>query len=66
MSNLITKEEVAAFDGLEESYRKAEVELNKIAPLCHMKKMFYSQDDAYPIPNHFWECSICGHTKDFK
>lgn len=64
MSDL-TPEEIKAFDGLEEANRKMVTDLEKISPICHMRKMMISEGDEYPIPISFWECSICGHTKDF-
>lgn len=62
--SVLTDEEIAAFDGLEESYREMERELIKVAPICHFRPMNYeSEVDGY-YSEQWWECSVCGHTKD--
>lgn len=55
----LTDSEIAAFDGLEESYRIMEAEIIKHAPRCHFSPMMDEGDDY----ENWWECSVCGHTK---
>lgn len=31
------------------------------APICHMKRMSMDESDE----ERWWECTICGHTKEF-
>lgn len=53
----LTKEEVLAFDGLEQSYRDMDSRI--IAPVCHFTAMSYEEDDY----ESWWICHHCGHTK---
>jgi len=59
--NKLTKEEFAAFEGLEQSYVTMWEDIERTAPKCHFTTMFVDQaeDEAW------WECKHCGHTKPF-
>lgn len=64
LSTALTPEEMAAFDGLEESYRLMTAERDALAPRCHFRPMFMDEVDG--MDGHgaaWWECSVCGHTK---
>ena len=42
-------------------------ELDAMTPLCHMKKMrLESADDLNGGETSWWECAVCGHTKEIK
>lgn len=53
-----------AFEGLEESYREMIEELDKNAPKCHFRKMALISGEVGD--GDWWECSVCGHTKELK
>jgi rubrerythrin len=37
-----------------------------VAPLCHMKPMRLDTADDYPNGQvTYWECEVCGHTKEY-
>ena len=37
------------------------------APLCHFRPMFKDMSDSTDgYYDEWWECSVCGHTKDLK
>lgn len=55
----LTKEEISAFEGLNESYVDMYDKLVKTAPTCHMVKMFFDECEG----DTWWECNYCGHTK---
>jgi len=47
-------------DGMEQVNRKMVDEMSRAAPYCHCRKMgWYSEQGS-----SWWECSVCGHTKD--
>jgi hypothetical protein len=51
--------------GMEEVNRKMVDELEARAPVCHFRKMNYEVADALGGGETvWWECSVCGHTKD--
>jgi hypothetical protein len=55
----------AIMDGMEDVNRAMVAAIEKTAPMCHMRKMFLEQSDS--VDGHYeewWECSICGHTKN--
>lgn len=56
----LTEKEIAAFDGLNQSYIDMEKRLNEDAPKCHFRPMYLDECDGVS----WWECSVCGHTKD--
>lgn len=58
----LSEEEVRAFEGLDQSCKDMEQELNKRAPRCHMRPMFLDGGEG-PYDDAWWECSHCGHTK---
>jgi hypothetical protein len=54
-------------DGMEEVNRKMEKDISAMAPMCHMRKMFMDQSDSTDgFFETWWECSVCGHTKEYK
>ena len=55
--NMLTKDETEAFQGLDESYEKAEQKIN--VPKCHFAPMSYEASDH----EEWWICHHCGHTK---
>ena len=55
----LSKKEIEAFEGLNQSYADMEDDLNKRAPHCHFRPMFLDG----PYGDAWWECSHCGHTK---
>ena len=52
--------------GMEEVYRAEEKRLSEIAPRCHNRPMMLTDDDLDDgfKSQEWWECSVCGHTKD--
>lgn len=57
----LTDEEIAAFKGLDDSYVEMERRISEVAPTCHFRKMFLDECEG----ESWWECSVCGHTKDY-
>jgi hypothetical protein len=52
------------FDGMEDVNRAMESSRDEQAPMCHFRKMFYDQsDNTEGYYEEWWECSVCGHTK---
>jgi len=40
-------------------------EIERAAPICHFRKMVLEQSDSIDgYYEEWWECSVCGHTKD--
>lgn len=60
----LTQKEIEAFEGLEESYREMEKNINQAAPKCHFRPMTLEHGDGPEYVDAWWECSVCGHTKD--
>lgn len=61
----LTKSEIEAFEGLNESYKEMELRIAKTAPKCHFRPMILERGDGeMGYHNTWWECSVCGHTKD--
>ncbi len=60
----LTQQEIEAFAGLNQSYIDMVEEQDKIAPRCHFRPMSLESGDGENSVNTWWECSICGHTKD--
>lgn len=51
--------------GMDEVNRQMAEEIERKAPMCHMKKMFLDESDTTDgYYEQWWECSVCGHTKD--
>lgn len=51
--------------GMDEAYKAEEDRLNRVAPKCHFRPMFLDSADASDYHTaYWWECSVCGHTKD--
>jgi hypothetical protein len=52
-------------DGMEQVNRQMVADTEKAAPRCHFRPMFLDMSDStdgyYEL---WWECSVCGHTKD--
>jgi rubredoxin len=39
--------------------------IDRHAPVCHFRKMFLDEADSTDYHTvQWWECSVCGHTKD--
>lgn len=56
-----------AFNAIEESYRKMEDNIYLKAPICHFQKMHFEVADTLGGgETSWWECPICGHTKNIK
>lgn len=52
-------------DGMEEVNRKMVESMNKAAPKCHFRPMYLEQSDSVDgCYEEWWECSVCGHTKN--
>ncbi len=52
-------------DGMEEVNRKMADEIYAKAPTCHFRKMNLEVADALGGgETSWWECSVCGHTKE--
>lgn len=60
----LTEKEIAAFNGLNESYIEMDKQRMANAPKCHFRKMM-PVDDCSEMTGHtfYWECSVCGHIK---
>lgn len=59
------KTEFEIFKGMDIINRKMAEQIEKDAPICHMKKMILENSDSVDgYYTSWWECSICGHTKD--
>ena len=52
--------------GMDEVNMKMAEEIHKSAPYCHMRKMSLAMSDSVDeYYTQWWECSVCGHTKDY-
>ena len=51
-------------EGMEEVNREMAEEMERTSPLCHMRPMVYEVSDEYLSSESWWECPVCGHTKD--
>jgi hypothetical protein len=52
-------------DGMEEANREMVEKQIKFAPKCHFRPMFRDMSDSTDgYYEEWWECSVCGHTKD--
>lgn len=56
----LTKEQIDAFERLNESYIHMHEQQQKQAPRCHFTPMHYQEADY----EAWWECPHCGHTKE--
>ena len=60
-----TFDEYEIFDGMEKINKAMHEKMMEKAPICHFRKMFYDQSDTTDgYYDEWWECSVCGHTKD--
>lgn len=51
--------------GMDEVNNKMAAEIEAKAPVCHFRKMFLDRSDSTDgYYEEWWECSVCGHTKD--
>lgn len=62
----MTDEEMfTIMDGMEDVNRQMGEEIVANAPRCHMRSMFLdSSDSTDGYYETWWECSVCGHTKE--
>ena len=62
---MLSKEEIAVFDGMEQVNRDMEKKISESAPMCHFRHMFLDEADVTDgYSEQWWECSVCGHTKE--
>ena len=55
----------AIMDGMNEVNCKMAEDIEKAAPMCHFKPMNVEGSDSIDgYYTNWWECSVCGHTKD--
>ncbi len=47
-------------DGMEQVNRQMVADIEAASPRCHMRPMGFSDGEDY----NYWECSVCGHTKE--
>jgi len=69
MRRELSKEKETEFnkiaEGMDEVNMKMAAEVEANAPLCHFRKMHLEQSDTVDgYYTEWWECSVCGHTKD--
>jgi len=51
--------------GMDEVNMKMAEEIERNAPMCHFRKMMLEQTDSVDgFYISYWECSVCGHTKE--
>jgi len=59
------EDEFKIFDGMNKVNIEMSEQIYKNAPICHFKKMVYEESDSTDgCVTYWWECSVCGHTKD--
>ena len=51
------------FEGMDKVYAQEAANHEKNSPRCHMRPMFLDGAED-PWSDAWWECSVCGHTKD--
>ncbi len=60
------KEMFEIMKGMDDVNMKMAKEIEDSAPICHFRKMFVDESDTTDgYSETWWECSVCGHTKDF-
>lgn len=53
------------FQGHEQATIEEYEKIADKAPMCHFRKMFLDESDSTDgYIDKWWECSVCGHTKD--
>jgi hypothetical protein len=63
--DMTEKEFFKIMDGMEDVYREMTAEIERKAPYCHFRKMSLEQSDSIDgYYTEWWECSVCGHTKN--
>ena len=66
MSEMTQEQINEIMDGMEEVNRIMAEEIEASAPVCHFRKMYLEQSDTIDgYYTQWWECSVCGHTKDY-
>lgn len=64
MNNLSDDEFFKIMDGMEEVNRKMAETIESNAPKCHFRPMNWEQSDSVDgFYTEWWECTVCGHTK---
>lgn len=59
------QEEFEIFDGMNQVNMEMVAEIEAKAPMCHFRKMFMDMSDSTDgYYETWWECSVCGHTKE--
>lgn len=54
-----------AMDGMNKANIEMAERIDDEAPMCHFRKMFFDQSDSTDGYYEEWfECSVCGHTKE--
>lgn len=52
--------------GMEAVNREMADEIERAAPTCCFRKMALEEEDCSEgYGERWWECSVCGHTKDY-
>jgi rubrerythrin len=60
------EEMFSIMDGMEQVNRDMADRIARKAPVCHFRKMTLEQEDSTMGDGaYYWECSVCGHTKDY-
>ncbi len=53
--------------GMDKVNHQMYLEEQRVAPICHFRSMFKDMSDSTDgYYEEWWECSVCGHTKDIK
>lgn len=62
----MTNEEMfKIMDGMNQVNIEMANKIHESAPMCHFRKMFMDQSDSTDgYYETWWECSVCGHTKE--
>lgn len=59
------QEEFEIMDGMNKVNIEMHEKQMETAPMCHFRKMFMDMSDATDgYYEQWWECSVCGHTKE--
>ena len=48
--------------GMDEVNNQMVKEIESKAPMCHMRRMGWDEDE---FGNNYWVCDVCGHEKEF-
>lgn len=64
---MISDEEFILMDEMNKINMAMAEEIISAAPLCHFRKMNLEESDSVDgYYTQWWECSVCGHTKDLR